>query len=385
MHSTAMAIGALSSSLLVTCCLMVALCSSTVPVQKLAKAQDKQEIKASQEKRDHTSARDSQTGPGKMNEIGRSGREEGSRDWKSKGNRNYSNKESWTKQKQAWNSQGTSSKSGSIQVQEQRDAAPEEPQVAEDSSLPASVASVTPEPPEEYAYPDYRGKGCVDESGFVYAIGEKFTPGPSACPCLCTEEGPLCIQPECPRLHPRCIHVDTTQCCPQCKERKNYCEFRGKTYQTLEEFMVSPCERCRCEANGEVLCTVSACPQTECVDPVYEPDQCCPICKNGRVLAFFAAFKPCARCPCLFNGPSITHFAVGFPWTVQGWVAVCCWCHIMNSLLLSGPNCFAETLVIPAGREVKTDECTICHCTYEEGTWRIERQAMCTRHECKQI
>ncbi|EGW05028.1 Brorin [Cricetulus griseus] len=129
---------------------------------------------------------------------------------------------------------------------------------------------------------NYRGKGCVDESGFVYAIGEKFAPGPSACPCLCTEEGPLCAQPECPRLHPRCIHVDTSQCCPQCKERKNYCEFRGKTYQTLEEFVVSPCERCRCEANGEVLCTVSACPQTECVDPVYEPDQCCPICKNGR-------------------------------------------------------------------------------------------------------
>lgn len=171
-----------------------------------------------------------------MNEIGRSGREEGSRDWKSKGSRNYLNKESWTKQKQAWNSQGTSSKSGSMQ--EQRDAAPEEPRVAEDASLPEAVASVTPEPPEEYAYPDYRGKGCVDESGFVYAIGEKFAPGPSACPCLCTEEGPLCIQPECPRLHPRCVHVDTTQCCPQCKERKNYCEFRGKTYQTLEEFMV---------------------------------------------------------------------------------------------------------------------------------------------------
>lgn len=71
--------------------------------------------------------------------------------------------------------------------------------------------------------------------------------------------------------------------------------------------------------------------------------------------------------------------------TVLGWIAVCCGCHIMNSLLLLGPNCFAETLVIPAGREVKTDECTICHCTYEEGTWRIERQAMCTRHECKQI
>ncbi|XP_043835485.1 brorin isoform X2 [Dromiciops gliroides] len=328
--STAMAIGALSSSLLVTCCLMVALCSPTIPLEKLAKTQDKQEIKTNQEKRDHA-ARDtqSQTGPGKMNEITRNGREEGSsRDGKSKGSRNYSNKESWSKQKQIWNSQGMSSKPGNLQAQEPGDSIQEEALAAEDASLPEAL--VTPEPPEEYAYPDYRGKGCVDESGFVYAIGEKFTPGPSACPCLCTEEGPLCIQPECPRLHPRCIHVDTSQCCPQCKEKKNYCEFRGKTYQTLEEFMVSPCEKCHCEANGEVLCTVSACPQTECVDPVYEPDQCCPICKNG-------------------------------------------------------PNCFAETTVIPAGREVKTDECTICHCTYEEGTWRIERQAMCTRHECKQM
>ncbi|KAL0618897.1 Brorin [Plecturocebus cupreus] len=56
-----------------------------------------------------------------------------------------------------------------------------------------------------------------------------------------------------------------------------------------------------------------------------------------------------------------------------------------DHISLMGPNCFAETAVIPAGREVKTDECTICHCTYEEGTWRIERQAMCTRHECRQI
>ncbi|XP_077159165.1 brorin isoform X1 [Paroedura picta] len=330
--STAMAIGALSSSLLVTCCLMVALCSSTAPFQKLAKAQDKQEIKASQEKRDHASARENQnqTGSGKTNYIGSNGREEGTRDWKNKSSRSYSNKESWTKQKQAASSQATSIKFGSLQAREQMDGVQEELPVVEESSLLDAVGSPTPDPPEEYAYPDYRGKGCVDESGFVYAIGEKFTPGPSACPCLCTEEGPLCIQPECPRLHPRCIHVDTSQCCPQCKERKNYCEFRGKTYQTLEEFMVSPCEKCRCEANGEVVCTVSACPQTDCVDPVYEPDQCCPICKNG-------------------------------------------------------PNCFAETTVIPAGREVKTDECTICHCTYEEVTWRIERQAMCTRHECKQI
>ncbi|XP_007942121.1 brorin [Orycteropus afer afer] len=326
--SKAMAVGALSSSLLVTCCLMVALCSPSIPLEKLAQAPEQ----PGQEKREHAS-RDSL---GRVNELDRPARDEGgsSRDWKSKGSRGLAGRETWSKQKQAWASQGGVAKTGDLQVRLRGDTPQVEPlaaaaaAVVQDSAGPELVP--TPEPPEEYAYPDYRGKGCVDESGFVYAIGEKFAPGPSACPCLCTEEGPLCAQPECPRLHPRCIHVDTSQCCPQCKERKNYCEFRGKTYQTLEEFVVSPCERCRCEASGEVLCTVSACPQTECVDPVYEPDQCCPICKNG-------------------------------------------------------PNCFAETAVIPAGREVKTDDCTICHCTYEEGTWRIERQAMCTRHECKQM
>ncbi|KAF7221310.1 brorin [Nothobranchius furzeri] len=183
---------------------------------------------------------------------------------------------------------------------------------------------------DEYAYPDYRGKGCMDESGFVFAIGEEFTPGPSTCPCLCTDEGPLCNQPECPKVHPRCIKVDTSQCCPLCREKKNHCEFRGKIYSSLEEFKVSPCEKCRCEPSGEVLCSVAACPQTECVDPEYEPEQCCPICK-------------------------------------------------------SGPNCYADTEVIPAGREVKIDECTICYCTYEEGTWQIERQATCSKNECQHI
>lgn len=310
---------------LLSCCLMVALCSPRIPLEKLAQAPER----PGQEKREHAS----RDGPGRVSELGRPARDEGGgggRDWKGKSGRGLAGREAWSRQKQAWAAQGGGAGAGDLQGRPRGDTPHEEPPAAAAQDVAGPESEPTPEPPEEYAYPDYRGKGCVDESGFVYAIGEKFAPGPSACPCLCTEEGPLCAQPECPRLHPRCIHVDTSQCCPQCKERKNYCEFRGKTYQTLEEFVVSPCERCRCEASGEVLCAVSACPQTECVDPVYEPDQCCPICKNG-------------------------------------------------------PNCFAETAVIPAGREVKTDECTICHCTYEEGTWRIERQAMCTRHECRQM
>lgn len=195
-----------------------------------------------------------------------------------------------------------------------------------DVSVETLEAAVSVETLAEY--PDYRGKGCMDENGFVFAIGEEFSPGPASCPCLCTDEGPECPKPECPRVHPRCVRLDTTQCCPLCAERRNYCQFRGEQYATLEEFKVSPCESCRCEPSGEVLCSVSACPQTECVDPEYEPDQCCPICKTG-------------------------------------------------------PNCYADTAVIPAGREVKIDDCTICYCTYEEGTWQIERQASCSKNECQ--
>ncbi|EDL76048.1 similar to crossveinless 2 CG15671-PA, isoform CRA_b [Rattus norvegicus] len=230
--SSAMAVGALSSSLLVTCCLMVALCSPSIPLEKLAQAPEQ----PGQEKREHAS-RDS---PGRVSELGRASRDEGSsaRDWKSKGSRALSGREAWSKQKQAWAAQSGSAKAADWQVRPRGDTPQGEPPAAAQEAISLELMP-TPELPEEYAYPDYRGKGCVDESGFVYAIGEKFAPGPSACPCLCTEEGPLCAQPECPRLHPRCIHVDTSQCCPQCKERKNYCEFRGKTYQTLEEFVIS--------------------------------------------------------------------------------------------------------------------------------------------------
>ncbi|XP_066547095.1 brorin [Amia ocellicauda] len=314
-HSLAMTIGLLSRALLITCYLMGILCNPTIPLQM---SQERLERALTQIKQDQASKSGlSQASQEQLEEIGRMGREEVVKQGKGKGNRT-----SFSKAKPGWTNQDTGNKEEKVQQQQ------DETSLEQMDEGPTSESSVTPDGLDEYAYPDYRGKGCVDESGFVFAIGDKFTPGPSTCPCLCTEEGPLCAKPECPKVHPRCIRVDTSQCCPQCKERKNYCEFRGKTYKSLEEFKVSACEKCRCEASGEVLCTVAACPQTECVDPEYEPDQCCPICK-------------------------------------------------------SGPNCFADNAVIPAGREVKIDECTICYCTYEEGTWRIERQATCSKNECK--
>lgn len=133
----------------------------------------------------------------------------------------------------------------SSQAQGSKAGKPQEPWSEQDSlnridEGPTSDVTLSLDAIDEYAYPDYRGKGCMDESGFVFAIGEQFTPGPSTCPCLCTDEGPLCSKPECPKVHPRCIKVDTSQCCPLCKEKKNYCEFRGKSYASLEEFKVSP-------------------------------------------------------------------------------------------------------------------------------------------------
>ncbi|XP_065418221.1 von Willebrand factor C domain-containing protein 2-like isoform X1 [Chrysemys picta bellii] len=134
-------------------------------------------------------------------------------------------------------------------------------------------------------FDDYRGKGCVDDSGFVYKLGERFFPGHSNCPCVCTEDGPVCDQPECPKIHPKCTKVEHNGCCPECKEVKNFCEYHGKNYKILEEFKPSPCEWCRCEPSNEVHCVVADCAVPECVNPVYEPEQCCPVCKNGNLMS----------------------------------------------------------------------------------------------------
>ncbi|CAL8316628.1 unnamed protein product [Arctogadus glacialis] len=173
----------------------------------------------------------------------------------------------------------------------------------------------------DYEFGDYRGKWCIDDHGFVYAIGEVYYPSPTACPCTCTVEGPVCVRPKCPRVHPRCTRIRYKACCPVCEAVAKVCVYGGKTYRLLEEFRLSRCERCRCGANREVYCSISDCPAPHCVDPSYEPNQCCPVCK-------------------------------------------------------SGPNCYAGSQIIPAGDRVDMDR-TVCYCTYREGSWHIHPQATC--------
>lgn len=175
---------------------------------------------------------------------------------------------------------------------------------------------------EDYEFGDYRGKWCLDERGFVYALGDVYYPSPGACPCTCTEDGPVCVRPKCPRVHPRCTRVRYKGCCPVCEAMARVCVYAGKSYRPLEEFWVSRCERCRCGSNREVYCTISDCPAPHCVNPTYEPHHCCPICR-------------------------------------------------------SGPNCFAGNRIIPAGERVRIDETTVCYCTYRDGTWFTHPYATC--------
>ncbi|XP_039596331.1 brorin [Polypterus senegalus] len=184
------------------------------------------------------------------------------------------------------------------------------------------AAEYTSKSESEYDFGDYRGKWCLDDRGFVYNIGERYYPSATACPCMCTEDGPVCVKPKCPRIHPRCTRISYRSCCPRCEAISNVCEYRGRTYKLLEEFMLSPCERCRCEANGQVYCTIGECPSLHCVDPTYEPDQCCPVCRNG-------------------------------------------------------PNCFAKNTIIPAGVRVEINGRMLCFCSYKDGTWELHHQATC--------
>lgn len=90
----------------------------------------------------------------------------------------------------------------------------------------------------DYEFGDYRGKWCIDDHGFVYAIGEVYYPSPTACPCTCTVDGPVCVRPRCPRIHPRCTRIKYKACCPVCEAMARVCVYGGQTYRLLEEFRV---------------------------------------------------------------------------------------------------------------------------------------------------
>ncbi|KAG9343744.1 hypothetical protein JZ751_013125, partial [Albula glossodonta] len=222
----------------------------------------------------------------------------------------------------------------------------------------------------DYEFGDYRGKWCMDDYGFVYNIGETYYPSPTSCPCTCTEDGPLCIQPQCPRIHPRCTRISYKSCCPVCEAVSKVCVHGGKTYKVLEEFMV----RVNADLMGKKGMSSSRTPTAESGSTAVgqsvvtrksrgrtrgrrtarltlsrasgRPPHQLPVCQ----------LSPCEKCRCEANREVYC--------TVSEW-----------------PNCFAGSQVIPAGVRVDVDEYTVCFCSYKDGTWETHHQATCERRK----
>ncbi|KAJ3600416.1 hypothetical protein NHX12_031400 [Muraenolepis orangiensis] len=230
----------------------------------------------------------------------------------------------------------------------------------------AIVAEYSSNTDLDYEFGDYRGKWCMDDHGFVYGIGELYYPSPTACPCTCTVDGPVCVRPQCPRIHPRCTRIAYKACCAVCEAVAKVCVYGGRTYRLLEEFRVSRCERCRCEANREVYCSVSDCPAPHCVNPSFEPNHCCPM---GNM-------EP-SQCS-LFSYAPPYEVDVELQDLQEFWYK----CQPVKIIRVyrspsKGPNCFAGSKIIPAGERVDMDDNTVCFCTYHDSSWHIHPQATC--------
>ncbi|KAI4812841.1 hypothetical protein KUCAC02_024208 [Chaenocephalus aceratus] len=92
----------------------------------------------------------------------------------------------------------------------------------------------------------YLGKGCMDESGCSCLPLVSSSPRPFHVPLPLQRTRALCAPSQNVPVHPRCIKVDTSQCCPLCKEKK--------------KLLCLHVRRCRCEPSGEVLCSVASLP-----------------------------------------------------------------------------------------------------------------------------
>lgn len=68
------------------------------------------------------------------------------------------------------------------------------------------------------------------------------------------------------------------ECCPTCA-----CYHKDKFYQDGQSWINrqqnAPCFECACVSN-QAKCVAKHCP-TDCPNPVYEPDKCCPTCHPG--------------------------------------------------------------------------------------------------------
>ncbi|TMS05280.1 Kielin/chordin-like protein [Larimichthys crocea] len=211
----------------------------------------------------------------------------------------------------------------------------------------------------------------------VYADGKAFIPAGSG-PCLqcrCKGGNVICHEEKCPPVQCSNPIIDPHVCCPICKA----CVFEGLEYEDGSNWQPEgPCSSCTC-VKGEILCTHTRCPSTECLHPTKITGSCCAVCEsctyNHRIYSngqrFTTPDQPCHICTCQRGEVVCTQRrcpAVSCPHpALDG-----CACGVCDGCNFNGRGCFnGERFPHPA------DHCQLCSC--------LNGGVVCTHVSCPSV
>ncbi|KAH3728063.1 hypothetical protein DPMN_054010, partial [Dreissena polymorpha] len=196
--------------------------------------------------------------------------------------------------------------------------------------------------------------------------GQTFVqPGDNCQQCTCSSGQVICVSlGPCPRLPCRVTEKPPGACCPQCVR----CSYQGRDYSHGTVVSSDRCSTCRC-SDGEVVCDRVQCAPPACKNPVVEPGECCPVCRQcdykGRSYEdgqrFTPLTEPCLDCVCSAGEAQCSSRESECP------LARCT--HPLRSLTQCCPTCEACTYMrrrfrngqkfVPPG----SDNCKVCRCT----------------------
>ncbi|KAM6936923.1 kielin/chordin-like protein [Xenentodon cancila] len=220
-----------------------------------------------------------------------------------------------------------------------------------------------------------RCEQCEYESE-VYLNGQKFESSRDPCVhCRCSAGDVSCEHTEASCPTPNCRHPAKRkgECCPTCRE----CEYDRRVYADGKAFNPpgsGPCVQCRCKA-GNVICHEEKCPSVRCANPIKDPHLCCPICKacvlEGVEYEEGSSWHPegsCSTCTCVNGEISCTHTQCPSSDCLHPTKITGSCCEVCES-------CTYNHRIYSSGQRFTTPDqpCHICTCLH--GTVECERQA----------
>ncbi|XP_072050388.1 uncharacterized protein [Amphiura filiformis] len=151
---------------------------------------------------------------------------------------------------------------------------------------------------------------CVD-NGLKYKDGDVFQPKDSCVSCTCIEGNIVCPTVDCYfPANPLCVDKGTPEgeCCPVFECPEGCADSEGQTYEVGAEWKHEPCIDCQCVDTPEgptAECFQIYCdaPPPYCtIDPVQEPDACCPsfTCPEESILEP-VLIEECPFCTSLYD------------------------------------------------------------------------------------